>query len=55
MQPDQPFTPIGSPLPREVLLKQAEFTQAELNRAIATAHPSLKPYLEAKPDANLRR
>lgn len=46
---NQPFIPAGNPLPRVELLKVAEFTQADLDRALATANRKLKPYLDAEP------
>ncbi|MBD2019168.1 hypothetical protein H6F43_03085 [Leptolyngbya sp. FACHB-36] len=44
---DDKLTPIGNPLPREALLKLADFTQADLDQAIKTANKSLKPFLQA--------
>ena len=47
--PEQPFIPNGTPLDRAELLKLAEFSQAELDKAIGSANRRLKPYLLAKP------
>jgi hypothetical protein len=53
---DSYFTPKGQPLPLNILLLQVQITEQDLERAIATSHPSLKPYLNAQPYrfANLR-
>lgn len=51
----KPFIPVGQPLPRAELLKLAEFTQSDLDRAMGSAHPSLKPFLEAKPYVQSRQ
>lgn len=44
---DDKVIPIGNPLPREALLKLADFTQADLDRALKMANKSLKPFLQA--------
>ncbi|MBD1995999.1 hypothetical protein H6G00_05130 [Leptolyngbya sp. FACHB-541] len=45
---EEPIQPIGEPLPLEELLKLATPTQGDLDRAIATADRSLKPFLTPK-------
>lgn len=44
---DKPFTPVGQPLPLEALLKLAEVKPTEAAQAVASAHPSLMPFLLA--------
>jgi hypothetical protein len=44
---DQPFKPRGAPLTAEQLKALALITQSDVDKAIAMAHPSIKPYLEA--------
>jgi hypothetical protein len=45
----QAFKPKGEPLTSQQLFKLLDLTQPDLDRAIATAHPSLQTYLNAKP------
>lgn len=42
------FIPEGEPLPIAELLSRSLFTLQDLEQAVVTAHPSLKPYLRAR-------
>lgn len=45
---DKPLIPQGVPLPPEQLFSLTQITRQDVERAIATASPGLRPFLLAK-------
>lgn len=46
--PPEPVRPIGDPIPLDQLMKLAEFTQRDLDQAVARADRRLRAFATAK-------